>query len=256
MILAVLHFVAVNVQLAGFGPPAFKVLVQLHADDRVRGQKTVINALFETVGIDGLAEVVAIGDVFRFLGRGGHADVRGGMEIVQDLAPAGIFTRTAPVAFIHDDQVKKGGGEGAEGLFVLVPGQLLVQRQVYFVRAVQLFVLDLVHLVAEGGKVLAHGLVHKDVAVGKEEDALFAAGLPQTVDDLEGRIGLARPGGHDQQDALLPARHGLHRAVDGDALVVAGRVDVVRKVVRLLDELFFFRRIGACLTESLPEIFR
>jgi hypothetical protein len=49
-------------------------------------------------------------------------------------------------------------------------------------------------------------------------------GLPQPPDDLEGGVGLAGAGGHDQQDALLAAGDGFDRAVDGVELVVARRL--------------------------------
>ena len=41
------------------------------------------------------------------------------------------------------------------------------------------------------------------------------------MDDLERGVGFAGACGHDQQDALLPARNDFDRAVDGGALVVA-----------------------------------
>ncbi len=46
-------------------------------------------------------------------------------------------------------------------------------------------------------------------------------GLPQAPDDLEGGVGLAGAGGHDEQDAVLPLGDGFDGLVDGDALVVA-----------------------------------
>ena len=42
--------------------------------------------------------------------------------------------------------------------------------------------------------------------------------------DLESRVGLARAGGHDEQDAPPPFGYRLDGAVHGDALVVARRV--------------------------------
>ncbi len=74
---------------------------------------------------------------------------------------------------------------------------------------------------AERAEVVHHRLVDQDVAVGEEEDALLAAGLPQPPDDLEGGVGLAGAGRHDQQDAVLALGDGLDRGVDGVDLVVA-----------------------------------
>ncbi|SDM11847.1 hypothetical protein SAMN05428957_102411 [Oryzisolibacter propanilivorax] len=87
---------------------------------------------------------------------------------------------------------------------------------------------ELGHGALERTKVVDHGLVDEDVAVGQEQDALPGAALPQPPDDLERGVGLARAGGHDQQHALLALGDGLHGAVDGVELVVtrclAGRV--------------------------------
>jgi hypothetical protein len=65
---------------------------------------------------------------------------------------------------------------------------------------------------AERLEVVGLGLVDQDVAVGEEEDALLhGAGLPQPPDDLKGRVGLARAGRHDEQDAVLALGDRLDR---------------------------------------------
>ena len=51
---------------------------------------------------------------------------------------------------------------------------------------------------------------------------LAFSGFPQTPDDLEGGVGLAGAGGHDQQQALLAFGDGFDDPVDGFDLVVAG----------------------------------
>jgi hypothetical protein len=84
---------------------------------------------------------------------------------------------------------------------------------------------ELGHRALERPEVVDHGLVDQDVAIGQEQDALcLGAALPQPPDDLEGGVGLAGAGGHDQQHAVLAARNGLDRAVDGVELVVARRL--------------------------------
>ncbi len=72
----------------------------------------------------------------------------------------------------------------------------------------------------------------------------FCLGLPQAPDDLEGGVGLAGAGGHDQQDAPLPAGDGLDGAVDGVDLVVARRAAAAVVVVRRFDlgAAFHWRR--------------
>ena len=67
------------------------------------------------------------------------------------------------------------------------------------------------------------------------------AGFPQAPDDLEGGVGLAGAGGHDQQDAVLPLGDGFDGLVDGDALVVA-RLLAAAVVEVVLEDDFFLRR--------------
>jgi hypothetical protein len=100
---------------------------------------------------------------------------------------------------------------------------------------------------AEGLEVVGPGLVDEDVAVGQVEDAFSGLGLPQSPDDLEGGVGLAGAGGHDQQEALLPVCDGLDDAVDGVELVVAGRLVAAVEVVVLLDD-----RRASGVSNSLP----
>ena len=75
---------------------------------------------------------------------------------------------------------------------------------------------------------------------------LLAAGLPEPPDDLEGRVGLARSGGHDEQDARDALGDGLDRGVDGIDLVVARRLAAAIVEVILQDDRF---RLGV---QSLP----
>ena len=59
---------------------------------------------------------------------------------------------------------------------------------------------------------------------------------------MEGRVGFACTGGHNQQNAVLPSCDGIHCAVDGNALIVAGRVGVLAAVIRLCDDFLLFGR--------------
>ena len=208
--------------------------------DLVGREEAVLDALLERVGVDRLAEVVDVGDVFGFLRRGGEADLRGGGEVVEDLAPGGILGGAAAVALVDDDQVEEAGRELAEELLALLrAGDGLVEAEIDLVGGVDAALLverrgefdlgavvaldglragaELRHRRAEGAEVVDHRLVDEDVAVGEEEDALLAAGLPQPPDDLEGGVGLAGAGGHDEQDAVLALGDGLDGGVDGVA---------------------------------------
>jgi hypothetical protein len=100
--------------------PAVHVDVQVDADDLVRGQEAVADALPQRVGVDRRAEVVDVGDVLGLLGRGGQADLRGGAEVVEDLAPGGVFGGAAAVALVDDDQVEEVGRQLAKELLPVV----------------------------------------------------------------------------------------------------------------------------------------
>ena len=110
------------------------------------------------------------------------------------------------------------------------------------------------HRRAERAEVVHHRLVDEDVAVGKEEDAFLAAGLPQPPDDLERGVGLARAGRHDEQDAVLALGDGLDRRIDGIALVVARRLAAAVIEVVLQDDFFFVRRDAFPLAVFGPEL--
>ncbi len=111
VVVAVFDHLAVLVGLALLGPPAVEVLVEADAHDFVGGEEAVLDALLERVGVDRVAEVVDVGDVLGLLGRGGEADLRGGGEVVEDLAPGGVVGGAAAVAFVDDDQVEEVGRE-------------------------------------------------------------------------------------------------------------------------------------------------
>jgi len=79
-------------------------------------------------------------------------------------------------------------------------------------------------------------LFDEDVAVGEEEDALFAAGFPEAPDDLEGGVSFSGAGGHDEEAAVVAGGDGFNGGVDGVALVVAGGfIATIGEIVRQAD---------------------
>ena len=117
-------------------------------DDLVGSEKAVADALLERVGVDRLAEVVDVGDVFGLLGRGGEADLRGGGKVFEDFAPGGILRGAAAVAFVDDDQVEEAGRKLAEELLPLLrAGDGLVEAEIDLVGGV-----DAALLVEGGGQ--------------------------------------------------------------------------------------------------------
>ena len=130
VVLAVFDDLAVLVGLALLGAPAVEVFVEADADDFVGREEAVVDALLERVGVDRVAEVVDVGDVFGFLGRGGQADLRGGREVVEHLAPGGVVGGAAAVALVDDDQVEEVGRELlVDVLLFLGAGDGLVERR-------------------------------------------------------------------------------------------------------------------------------
>ncbi len=210
-------------------------------------------------------------------GRRGKADLRGGGEIFENLAPGRILGGAAAVALVNDDQVEEARREFPEELLALLrPGDGLVKPQIYLIGGVDaaLFIergrkfdfgtvlpLDglrsgaqLGHRSAEGPEIVHHRLIDEDVAVSKEEDAFLAARLPQPPDNLECRVGLAGASGHDQQHAILPFGDGFYRGIDGIGLVITRSLAAAVIEVILEDDFFFVRRDAFPLAVFRPEL--
>src|SRR5207248_381962 len=118
-----------------------------------------------------------------------------------NLFPCRIVGCAAAMTFVNDDQVKKARREFPEELLaVLRPRNGLIKSQVNLVSGVDSSLLvqgqwefdvgavlpfdslraraQFRHDRAERTKIIDHRLIDKDIAVGQEEDALLAAGLP------------------------------------------------------------------------------
>ena len=241
---AVFDEVAEDVALAFGGSPLIAD-VGRDVDDLEGSEETIVNAFFQAVGVDGFTEIVDIRLVSCFFRCGGHAELDGAIEILQDLAPVAVVLGAATVALVNNDEVEESGlEEFLVVLAALLTNQLLVQGEIDLVSGnATLDVLLVVHLVDGLFKrleILLYGLVDQDVAVSQIEYLLHHACLKQTVDDLEGSIGLSRSCGHDQQQAVSALCHGIHGAVDGIALVIARRKDVLTRAIGLLDDLHLF----------------
>ena len=130
------------------------------------------------------------------------------------------------MALIDDDQVKKARREFPEKLLALLrPGDGLIKPQINLVGSVDaaLFVerrgefdlgpvcaldglrarTELGHCRTERPEIIHHRLIDEDIAVGKEQDAFLAPGLPQPPDNLKRGVGLAGAGSHDEENPVL-----------------------------------------------------
>ena len=120
-------------------------------------------------------------------------------------------------------------------LLIIVSHQLLVQREIHLVgcdgAAVVPGDVDFVDNLLHRRKVLLDGLIHQNNPVGKIEDLPLHTALQKAINDLKGSIGFAGAGGHNKQKAIPALRDGVQRAVDGDALIAAGRIGILAAVI-------------------------
>ena len=276
---AVLDLLAFAVELALLGPVALHVAVDVDLHHLVGREEAVADALLERIGVNRLAEIGDVGNVFGFLGCRGHADLRRLREIVEDFAPGRILGRAAAVALVDHDQVEELTRELAVNLLpILGAGDRLVEPEIDFIGGVDaaagvdrgaevdaraVVALDslrsgrkLRHRAAERAEVIDHRLVDQHVAIGKVEDPLGPARLPQPPDDLKGGVGLAGTRRHDEQHAVAALGDGLDRGVDGVDLIIARRLVAAVGEIVLKDNLLGFRRQPLPRAIARPQIGR
>ena len=147
------------------------------------------------------------------------------MEVLEDLPPVALVTGAAPVALIHYDEIEEIGRiASVETRLSLAVGNGLVDGEVHLA-ALDGPALDLLDGVTKRREGAVFGLIHQDVAVGQVEGTALAAGFPELPHDLHGHEGLARAGGHSDEESLPILDGTLDGAVDGDLLVVARALD-------------------------------
>src|ERR1019366_6005970 len=188
---------AVAVRLPALGTITLHIQVDVNLDDFVRRQEAILNALLQGIGVSRLPEIMDVGDVGGFLRCRREADLRGGGEVFEDLAPGRILGSAATVALVNDDQVEEARRKLPKELLALLrPGDGLIEAEIDLVGGVNAalgvergckFVFGAVlaldglragaefcHCRAERAEVVDHGLVNKDITVGKKENAFLA----------------------------------------------------------------------------------
>ena len=139
--------------------------------DAVRGEEAVVDALPQAVRVERVAEVEVGVAVVLAQRRGGHAELVGRLEVLEDLAPVALVAGAAAVALVDDDEVEEVGRVLAvEARPALVLGDGLVDGEVHLAALDRLAVLDLVARVAERREDLVLRVVDEDVAVGEVQD--------------------------------------------------------------------------------------
>ena len=82
----------------------------------------------------------------------------------------------------------------------------------------------------------------------------LAPDFPQPPDDLKGRVGLSCASSHDEQDAVFTASDCIHRAIDGDKLIVARRFTGTVVVIVLRGHSFLRRACTLWPLGSAPTV--
>ena len=117
----VINNFAVVICLSGVGNESFNILIEEHTDNTIRSKVTVVDALFQSVGVDGISKVVDIGNFLGFFWCCRKTYLRCGREVFQNLTPLAISFCTATVTLIHHNQIEERGAEllkQAVGVFV------------------------------------------------------------------------------------------------------------------------------------------
>ncbi len=220
---------AVAVQFILARPPAGRVPLADDPVDAVGGEETILDSLPQRILIDRVAEVEVGVAVVLPQRCCRHAKLEGGLEPLEDFPPVGIVAGAAPVALVHDHQVKEVAGKLlVQGGAIGVARESLIDGEIHLAPFHDLPRLDLVASVAERCEDAVLGLVHQDVPVGEVQDfwppvlaRAVPPGIPEFPADLERDSGFTRPGGHGEelpQDSLQDAFHG---PVDGNLRVVS-----------------------------------
>ena len=214
-----------------------------NVNDLERCKEAILNAFFQAVCINWLPKVAEIGDVFGFLGRSGHTNLRCRLEIFQNSAPAAFFFGRTSVALIYNDQIKEIRRKQLTEMFlIIITHQLLIKGKIHLVRSDGSFVIlcnvNFVRHFFQRGKVLLDGLIYQNIPVCQIENLSLQSALQQPVYNLESRIGFSSSGCHYQQKPLLPFGNCIYRSVDCNALVITGWVCILTRKVGLFQNHF------------------
>ena len=228
LIFIVRDFSTVAIEVALAWTPAGGIPLGHDAMHPVGRKKAVLDSLAQAVGVYRVAEISIRVAIVLSQRRRRHAQLKGGLEVAQNLAPIAVVFGAAAMALVDDNQIEeilriffvKSGP-------VFVFGDRLVNREIHLAAFVDFAVLDLPAGVAESREHLVLGIVDQNIAVGEIENLRPAvltravpAHVPELPADLESHRGLAGAGSHRQKNSFLALKNRLDYAVDGDFLVV------------------------------------
>ncbi|VVB69286.1 Uncharacterised protein [uncultured archaeon] len=236
-VLTIRNLIAEAIPLPLRRPPAGGIRLSHNPVHPVGSQESIFDPLAQAVGVDGIAKVSIGVPVVVPQGRGGHAQLVSGLEVLQNLPPVALIPGAAPVTLVYYYQVEEIGRILPEETRPpLILGYGLVDGKIHLPALDRFSVFDLPACIPEGREGLVLGIVDENVSVGKIEypgPAMLSPGvparLPELPADLEGHKGLARARGHGQKNSPLALQDGLNRPVDSDLLIVAGKL--ARRVI-------------------------
>ena len=137
----------------------------------VGGKETVVDALAERIGEDRIAEVFIGVDILGALWRGGHAELHGAVEMLEDGVPG---AEAGAVAFVDDDEIEEIPWVLVEQALTVRAGKHgLVDAEIDGAVFRGLAFGDDVALVLEGLEGVI-GLIAQNIAVGEKENARVA----------------------------------------------------------------------------------
>ncbi len=210
-------------------PPTRRIPLSDDAVDSIWRKKAVFNSLPQTVLVNRIAEVKVRVASFIAQRCGCHAELVGGLEVFEDLAPIRIFAGAAAVTFIDDDQIE----EVRRVLFIqagstFILCQRLIDREINLAALNSVSVFDLRAGVAELGEDFIFGIVNQNIAVRQVENfrtAMLAGSVPARIPKLPTDLKRNRrfPGArrHREQNAAFASDDRFNRAIDRNFLVVA-----------------------------------
>ena len=126
----VFNELSVDIRLPLCRTPAFPN-IRRNIDDTIRRQETIIDAFLQTIAVDGIAKIINIRHILRFLRRSCHTDLHSRMEILQYTPPAAFLFGRTTMALIHNNQIKEIRPEQITVmLLIIIPNQLLIKRKI------------------------------------------------------------------------------------------------------------------------------
>ena len=138
----------------------------------------------------------------------------------------------------------------------LVSRETLIQRKVYAVGSVNIFMLDGCHCVFEMTEVTTYGLIYQCCSVCQKENSLFCFTFPKSVDYLKSSVCFSSTRRHHQNNSILTFGHSFYGSIDSYLLIISGTfARWVEKIILFGYFLNMFRLNSLVLLILFPKFF-